>query len=337
MKNPLVSVIVPNYNYARYLAERLDSVLGQTFRDFEVIILDDCSTDDSRDVIGRYAGHPQVSRVVFNETNSGNPFVQWEKGLGLAKGKYVWIAEADDCAEPTFLERTVAVMESDDSIAVVKTMSRLIDSEGQPSPHKPFEDFEPDGDAYIYDGSEYLQEKMIWWNHCYNASMVLMRRDAWCQIQDKSYVRLRYVGDWLFWGMLMNGRRVAEIHKPLSRFRLHGNSVTDGARQTPRLRAEGEIVAYMFRNMLPGLPFGLKVYNRYNLYRIFHRGGLAGFRRELESIDPKFWDNIGITSASYPLFWLYKHTIWLVEKRFVSSRQAALRPVNIIHGVDFTK
>lgn len=77
---PLVSVIIPNYNHARYLPERMESILGQTYKNIEVIILDDCSTDNSRNVIEQYKGFPQVSQVVYNKENSGRVFRQWKKG-----------------------------------------------------------------------------------------------------------------------------------------------------------------------------------------------------------------------------------------------------------------
>ena len=101
----LVSIIVPNYNHALYLRERLDSIFSQTFQDFEVILLDDNSSDSSIEVLKEYAAHPKVSHFIVNATNSGSPFIQWEKGLSLSKGKYIWIAESDDSCEITFLEK----------------------------------------------------------------------------------------------------------------------------------------------------------------------------------------------------------------------------------------
>src|ERR1017187_1910144 len=109
---PTVSVIIPNYNHARFLRRRIDSVLQQTFQDFEVILLDDCSTDDSRSILSKYADDPRV-RIEFNEKNSGSPFKQWNKGVRLAQGSYVWIAESDDYAAERLLERLVAVLDAD--------------------------------------------------------------------------------------------------------------------------------------------------------------------------------------------------------------------------------
>ena len=77
MNKPYISVIIPNYNHARYLDARLESVLNQTFRDYEVIILDDKSNDNSLEVIDRYKNNPLITQIVINEENSGSPFNQW--------------------------------------------------------------------------------------------------------------------------------------------------------------------------------------------------------------------------------------------------------------------
>lgn len=106
--NPLVSVIVPNYNHAAYLRERLDTIYNQTYSNIEVILLDDCSTDNSCDILMEYAEqYADKTRVVFNETNVGHVFRQWNKGLSLAKGELIWIAESDDYSDLHFLEEMV--------------------------------------------------------------------------------------------------------------------------------------------------------------------------------------------------------------------------------------
>ena len=102
--SPLVSVIIPSYNHEKFLKERIDSVLNQTFQDFELIILDDLSPDNSREIIESYRAHPKVSQIIYNEKNSGSTFFQWNKAvLSLAKGEFIWIAESDDVADPKFL------------------------------------------------------------------------------------------------------------------------------------------------------------------------------------------------------------------------------------------
>ena len=91
----------------RFLRRRIESVLCQTYQDFELILLDDCSSDESRSLLSEYAGDPRV-RIEFNEVNSGSPFKQWNKGVRLARGEYVWIAESDDYADERPPEKLVA-------------------------------------------------------------------------------------------------------------------------------------------------------------------------------------------------------------------------------------
>ncbi len=128
---PEISVIIPNYNHARYLKQRIDSVLEQTFQDFELIILDDCSTDNSKEIIERYRNHPKTKHIIYNENNSGSVFRQWIKGFSLAEGKYIWIAESDDFASNLFLEKTLAVMEEDSETGTVFTTTQMVDEKSE--------------------------------------------------------------------------------------------------------------------------------------------------------------------------------------------------------------
>ena len=104
---PLVSVIIPNYNHARFLDARIQSVLDQEYPNFEVIILDDNSIDNSLEIISKYKNHSRVREILVNKENSGSPFIQWGKGIQLAKGHYIWIAESDDYCEKSFLIKLV--------------------------------------------------------------------------------------------------------------------------------------------------------------------------------------------------------------------------------------
>ena len=110
---PLVSVVIPNYCHSKYLEQRIESVINQTYKNIEIIILDDCSPDEgaSKAVIEKYRNKPLISHIVYNEVNSGSTFKQWNKGIVLAKGELVWIAESDDFAKETMLEELVPLFE----------------------------------------------------------------------------------------------------------------------------------------------------------------------------------------------------------------------------------
>jgi len=118
----LVSIILPNYNHASYLKKRLDCIIHQTYEHFELIILDDASTDKSLRFLEAYKNHPKVSHYEINQKNTGSPFQQWQKGLQRAKGDYIWIAESDDCCDLNFLQSQIDFMKQHQlDVAVAQT------------------------------------------------------------------------------------------------------------------------------------------------------------------------------------------------------------------------
>jgi len=122
---PKVSVIIPNYNHDRFLTKRIQTILDQTFQDFEIIYLDDASTDESDAAIAPFL--PRLTHVIKNETNSGSPFKQWNKGARLAKGEYLWIAESDDYADKHFLERLVDILDRHPNVGLAYCQSWGVD------------------------------------------------------------------------------------------------------------------------------------------------------------------------------------------------------------------
>ena len=138
---PSVSVAVPNYNYARHLPLRLGSIFAQSHPVHEIIVLDDASTDDSATVIPAIAAEwDREIRFIPNWINSGSVFAQWRRAAELATGEFIWLAEADDAAEPDFLTRALALLSSDPAIQLAFTNSRTIDADGAPqwASYKPY-------------------------------------------------------------------------------------------------------------------------------------------------------------------------------------------------------
>ena len=244
----MVSVIIPNYNHAPYLRERIDSVLQQTLQDFEVILLDDCSTDDSREVLLSYKDHPKVSHVVLNEQNTRNTFLQWERGIRLAKGEYIWVAESDDVAEPQFLEVLVGELERHPKAVVAYVHSMMIDSHSQPLDYS-WHPHGSDGLTYVYDGRWFLKHRMLVHNNIYNASMVVFRRAVY-DIVPTTFQQYRYCGDWLFWNYLCTQGEVIEVQQVLNRYRQHERKVTmDSEKNGGKWRDIGGILRE-FSNLL---------------------------------------------------------------------------------------
>lgn len=108
---PLVSVVMPNYNGKRFLAETVKSVQNQTYKNFELIVVDDCSTDDSIEIIREFAG--QDDRIILIE-NSENHGVSYVRNLGIQKavGEYIALLDNDDLWEPDKLERQIEIARS---------------------------------------------------------------------------------------------------------------------------------------------------------------------------------------------------------------------------------
>jgi len=123
----LVSIIIPNYNHALFLNKRIESVINQSYKNIEIIILDDCSSDNSREIIIEYAQKDNRIQIVFNENNSGSTFKQWNKGVKIAKGEYIWIAESDDFAELDFIEKLLPILVQNNNVSLVCANTNSID------------------------------------------------------------------------------------------------------------------------------------------------------------------------------------------------------------------
>jgi len=127
-KTPKVTVLMPVYNGEKYLGEAIDSILGQTFRDFELLIIDDGSTDRSADIIRSY-DDPRI-RVVHHERNLGL-IDTLNYGLDHALGFYIVRMDADDVSLPERLAKQVAYMEAHPEVGVCGTQAMVIDDSGR--------------------------------------------------------------------------------------------------------------------------------------------------------------------------------------------------------------
>lgn len=188
-----VSVIIPNYNHADFLKRRLDSVLRQTYQDFEVIILDDCSTDNSPEILNNYRNHPKVSHIIFNKKNTGSPFKQWNNGFEIATGEFIWIAESDDWCEPDLLETLIKPLEDDASVVLSFCQTKLVDAKGdvlyQTECNEP---------SAKISGEEFVKKYLFGDTLLVNAGMVVFRRSALSD-SGSEYLGFKGAGDWMFW------------------------------------------------------------------------------------------------------------------------------------------
>ena len=280
-KQPLVSVVIPNYNYARYLTRRIESVLQQTFTDYELILLDDASTDGSVEVLERYRGHEHVSQLVVNGENSGSPFVQWLRGIRLARGKYVWIAEADDDARPDFLETCVSLAEHYDDVAICFAGSKLFDADGRVE-RRDVNHWGRRGKKLFacFDGRAYAEHNLYWKNYIINASGAIFRRDYALRLPDMSFVTMRFCGDWMFWFEMALQGKVVEVYRNLNFFRQHPAKATVAShRHGDGIREDVQIVR-MMEGYLPALPVYKKRLRRGLLFRKIRRMHLSQDEKE---------------------------------------------------------
>ncbi len=250
---PKVSIIVPNYNHAQYLPKRIESILQQTYQDFELILLDDCSPDTSREVLNAYKGNTKVTHIVLNEKNSGSTFKQWNKGIELARGKYIWIAESDDWADPMFLETCVSAFENNMNVGLVFTQSQLIDAEGNITYKN---ELNNSCQTISYSGKQFIKEKLTFTNSIWNASMMMFRKSLYPSASEQIlYASMRYCGDWFFYVLLSTQNiNVIQIKQTLNYYRIHNNNVSTAALANGITFLEGlDVLRYLKRNINYGL------------------------------------------------------------------------------------
>lgn len=215
---PLVSVIVPNYNHARYLDRRLQTVFNQTYPNFEVWILDDKSTDSSLEVIAKYKDNPHIVGVIVNDKNSGSPFKQWDKGVSLAKGDIIWIAESDDYCELNFLEELVKAMLKKPNVVVAYSSYVIFTDDGYSGKAKVRR-------TQYFDGVHFIRCRMAEGLPIMNASGAIFRKKAFDRVRP-DYKSYKSAGDYLFWVEMLAQGNVAIVNKNLTYFRLGATSVT---------------------------------------------------------------------------------------------------------------
>ncbi|MFC6791474.1 glycosyltransferase [Methylobacterium komagatae] len=231
-----VSVIVPNYNYGQYIEQRLASIFSQTYPLFEVIVLDDASNDASVAIIESCS--KSLNRdfiLVENEANSGNVFSQWKRGVDLAKGDFVWIAEADDLSDPMFLDRLIKGITQVDALFGFSD-SRAIDAQGD-LVYESYKGYystaypEALSTTQAIDSRDFLSEFLAVQNYLLNVSSVVWKRsvlqDVFGRLSDAEVQDLTLAGDWkiyvlacLIEGTIFYDSTTLNVH------RRHSGSVT---------------------------------------------------------------------------------------------------------------
>ena len=226
---PSTSIILPNYNHARFLPRRIESILDQSFADFELIILDDCSTDNSKEIIESYKQKDKRITTHYNAENSGSPFRQWKKGIDMASGEFIWIAESDDYAGPELLERLLEALKANPSAGVAYCQSNFVNSddviignhiENLKVLHPTL--WESD---FCMPGKEVLARFMPVINVIPNIGAAVFRKESIKDVDWDKLFSYKLAGDRYFWINLLSKYDLCFVKDPLNYFRMDGKTV----------------------------------------------------------------------------------------------------------------
>jgi glycosyltransferase involved in cell wall biosynthesis len=215
MKQPIpkVSVLMSVYNGSQYLRESIESILNQTFTDFEFIIINDCSTDNTWEILNEYAIQDQRLVLISNPENLGLT-KSLNKGLQVAKGEYIARQDADDISLPQRLETQASLLNKHSDIALVSCNIEIINSEGCPIEkyHRSCE-------------SDLVGWYLLFYNHLGGHSQVIFRRDivmnlgGYCE-------NYRYAQDYELWCRIVKVGKIVILPEFLLQQRRHNQSIS---------------------------------------------------------------------------------------------------------------
>ncbi len=237
-----ISVVVPNYNYEKFMYERIYSILNQKVKITELLILDDCSKDNSREMIDDIEKHlkPHINiKKIYNETNSGSAFKQWEKGMNLANCDYVWIAEADDYSDKNFLKEVTKPILKNKNIIISYVDTSFIDAKGKTilktiKNEIDIRNTKHWDKSYVNNGKKEFKEYTYLNCTIANVSSVIFKKDNYDEIF-KLAGTFKQAGDWLFYASLYQLGDVSFIAKQYNYYRVHGNNVTSTTKKEAHL------------------------------------------------------------------------------------------------------
>jgi glycosyltransferase involved in cell wall biosynthesis len=247
--SPKISVIVPNFNHKEFIRERLEAIYNQTYKNIEVILLDDGSTDSSVHILKEYAGrYSDITKCSFKATNSGGVFKQWMKGVELATGELIWIAESDDYCTANFLEELVKPFSNQ---AVMLAFGRTDFVAGIPAVCSwTIEDYLADLDLSCFRRpfikSAHWLVNNAWGikNIIPNVSSALFRRPGHLDLfEDREWAALKLCGDWIFYLTMVRGGLVAYNPNVTNFYRQHPNNISVNSQKENLYYREHEIVA----------------------------------------------------------------------------------------------
>jgi glycosyltransferase involved in cell wall biosynthesis len=208
-KKPLVSILMAVYNGEKYLREAIESMLNQTYMNFEFLIINDGSTDATEEIILSY--NDERIRYIRNEQNL-KLIASLNKGLDLAKGKYIARMDADDISLPRRLEKQVEFMERNSDIGVLGSWVQTLG-------------LEKDREIHFKSGNNQIRFELFIHNYLHHPT-VMLRNDILEKYNIK-YEQYLHAEDYAFWIKLSNYTKIDILPEILLIYRLHGNNISE--------------------------------------------------------------------------------------------------------------
>jgi glycosyltransferase involved in cell wall biosynthesis len=226
-ERPIVSVVFTSYNHVKYLEQALDSIVNQTYKKFELIIVDDCSTDGSQEILKRYSSEFSKIKLHLLEKNTGSYVTASNYGAKYALGDFILFAQCDDFSAPTQIEKLVKTFIENPGVGVVYSRSNLVDKSGH---------------VYLND---YVSREKKFKKKCVNDAIILgheMRNYlsfscvipnlSAALIQKKLYIesgglseKYLMAADWAFWLEMSEKTNFYYLSEPLNNFRQHETTI----------------------------------------------------------------------------------------------------------------
>jgi glycosyltransferase involved in cell wall biosynthesis len=226
LSQPLVSIVFTSYNHQEYLRQALDSLVNQTYSNIEIIIIDDCSTDGSQEILREYEHHSNIN-LKLQTKNSGSYVKASNLGASFAKGDYILFAQCDDFAEANQIEVLLKAFENNPSVGVVFSKSNLVDENGKTFADDFYGREKSFKEAIKENGlikADKMKEFLSFSCVIPNLSAALIKHDLFKEINGLSE-RYLVVADWEFWLDLTEETDFYYISEPLNYFRQHKTTI----------------------------------------------------------------------------------------------------------------
>ena len=244
---PLVSIVFTSYNHAEFLKQALDGLVNQTYPNIEIIIIDDCSTDGSQDILKEYENIENVN-LVLQEKNSGSYVLASNFGATFAKGDYILFAQCDDFSELNQIELLVKFAGENPSCGVIFSSSNMVDENGvnfandYAGREKEFKRLV--GKTPIIPG-ESMTNFLTFSCVLPNLSAALIQHDLFKKVKGLSDAFI-VVADWEFWLNMSTLTNFYYIKSPLNNFRQHGTTI----RSSVKMKVQILEIEQMFLNQM---------------------------------------------------------------------------------------